>query len=112
MVALKHVGDSNLELKRMFVHTDHQGQGIGKLLVQNLLSHAKKTRRPDSIISLICTNSRRGPLQFYQNLGFRQSEAAKIVVGWIQYLPVVFTGIVDIKLTLKLDEIDINCMSK
>ena len=72
MVALKDVGDSNLELKRMFVHTDHQGQGIGKLLVQNLLNYARKTRGPDSIISLICTNSRRGALQFYQNLGFRQ----------------------------------------
>ncbi len=100
LIALK-VDGSGSELKRMFVREDYRGCGIGLLLAETLLDHVRRIRIHQ--VSLIVTNSRKGAIKFYEKIGFEKSFSFKIDVGWIRFLPIILTGIQDIKYVLEIN---------
>jgi GNAT superfamily N-acetyltransferase len=70
-----HIGAQDrgdyIELRRMYVRSEHRRQGIGTLLVQALIEHCKKHKA--GIVKL--WTSEDGPGRFlYAKLGFRQVE--------------------------------------
>lgn len=56
---------SKAQLMQMAIDTEFQGKGIGKLLVHELISFAKK----EGIKEIIC-HSRKNVNAFYQKIGF------------------------------------------
>jgi ribosomal protein S18 acetylase RimI-like enzyme len=103
LVALKfdESDKSDSELKRMFVREDCRGHGVGLLLAEALLAHVRRNRMRR--VTLIVTNSRKQAIKFYEKLGFKKLFSFKIVVGWIRFLPVIFTGIEDVKYELEIN---------
>ena len=52
-------------IQDILVHPDHQGQGLGKRLVQSILHRYRHVRQ-----KILLTDDRPDQLSFYQSLGF------------------------------------------
>lgn len=68
------------QLMQMAVETQHQGKGIGKLLVKELINFSKT----NGIQEVVC-HARDNAVPFYQNLGFEIYDKPFIEVGIQHY---------------------------
>jgi predicted GNAT family N-acyltransferase len=69
-------GQTKTQLMQMAVETNQQGKGIGKLLVNELLSFCKSK----GIEEVVC-HSRENAIAFYLNLGFEIYDEPFVEVG-------------------------------
>lgn len=70
--ALRKYSDSDVEIKRVFVRENYRGQNIGGLLLEQLISHAKKSGYKRIILE---TGSfLQDSLRLYFRYGFEQIE--------------------------------------
>jgi len=69
VIALRDIGAGSCEMKRLYVRPAHRGQGLGRLLVQSLISEARRlgyrTMKLDTAPQL--TDAQR----LYESMGFR-----------------------------------------
>jgi len=63
------VDDETVEIKNISIHADHQGKGIGTLLLKDAMEKAKSRGFKKVIIGT--GNSSVGQLYLYQKVGFR-----------------------------------------
>lgn len=59
-------GEKHFQIRGMAVDSEYQGQGAGKFLVKECISHAKRLNG-----SVIWCNAREKALEFYKKLGFK-----------------------------------------
>ena len=72
--------ETKTQLMQMAVETQHQGKGIGKLLVKELINFSKT----NGIQEVVC-HARDNAVPFYQNLGFEIYDEPFIEVGIQHY---------------------------
>ena len=66
-------GSSDMELVRMYVEASQRGRGLGKCLVECLLTHAKEMGA--SSISLHTPTVNAPAIGFYERMGFTKKRA-------------------------------------
>ena len=75
-VALRPLSSDICEMKRMYVRPSFRGQGLGRILAQDIIAEARKRRyrkmRLDSLSSM------REALSLYESLGFVQIDAYRL----------------------------------
>jgi GNAT superfamily N-acetyltransferase len=68
-VALRDMGDDVCEMKRMFVHSDYQGRGLGRLLADEVIREARQIGYKSM---RLYTGDRQHEAQsLYENIGFK-----------------------------------------
>ncbi len=81
------VGDGTVicYIQDFVVHPDYQGTGIGRMMMQQLISHAKQLRIEDSEL-MLCLMCAKGREKFYEKFGFMGRPTETLGPGMIQYL--------------------------
>jgi len=91
LVAFTHavVQGARADVLRMYVHPDHQGEGIGAELHEHLLAEleAYDVERIRSLDFAFNDASRR----FYEGLGFEQTDTGEVVIDGESYDEAVYT---------------------
>ncbi len=57
-------------IQDVIVHREHQGKGVGRLIVKRLIDYAKENSLPNTVVSIGLMSSK-GKDEFYSKLGFR-----------------------------------------
>lgn len=60
------------EINQLYIHQDHQGQGIGRALIDEAKSYAVAARGPHAGLSVRTFDVNQGARAFYQTLGFEE----------------------------------------
>ena len=93
--------DSKFELKRLSVKSEYRRFGIGRSLVETVISQSKHLNGQTLVLST--KNVRQKAQRLYQSLGFEQKGSSRVKEGILQFFPSFVTGIVDINYELCLD---------
>jgi putative acetyltransferase len=72
-VALRPIGDTVCEMKRLFVRPVHQGYGLGRMLAQRVISEAESIGY--STMKLDTLPSMHSAVRLYESLGFVRCSA-------------------------------------
>lgn len=67
-VAMRDLGNGICEMKRMYVDPKHHGRGVGRMLAETLLSHAKKAGY--ARMRLDTSRNQLPAIALYESLGF------------------------------------------
>lgn len=68
------IGDGGLYfyIQDLIVHPDFQGKGIGKVMMQELMTYIKSSAKPGSYIALLASKGRK---EFYKQFEFEARDA-------------------------------------
>ena len=68
------IGDGGLfyDIVDVAVLAEHRGNGVGKLIMDSLMSYIDRNARPSS---LVCLMANKGVASFYEKYGFKAREA-------------------------------------
>jgi GNAT superfamily N-acetyltransferase len=72
-----------LHIQDVIVRPAFQGQGIGKLIMEELLKYIEKTGVKDTNVGLMCSKGRE---KFYETFGFMERPSEKFGAGMIKIL--------------------------
>ena len=72
-----------LHVQDVIVHPAFQGQGIGKLIMDELLTHIEKVGIRNTNVGLMCSKGRE---KFYETFGFIERPNEKFGAGMIKIL--------------------------
>jgi len=72
-----------LHVQDVIVRPEFQGQGIGKLIMNDLLSYIEKVGVSNTNVGLMCSKGRE---DFYKALGFTERPSEKFGAGMIKIL--------------------------
>ncbi|XP_066430686.1 probable N-acetyltransferase CML1 [Eleutherodactylus coqui] len=82
--------EKNLELKRMYISSQHRGKGIGKLLCRTVIDFARKSGCNAVVLST--TSIQATAIQLYLKMGFKCSDTDEysallglIGISWVGY---------------------------
>jgi GNAT superfamily N-acetyltransferase len=69
------IGDGGLfyDIVDVAVVAEHQGQGVGKMIMDSLMGYIERNARPSS---LVCLFANKGVAPFYERYGFKARDAA------------------------------------
>jgi ribosomal protein S18 acetylase RimI-like enzyme len=87
---------SQVQLVSMWTAPTHRRQGLGRMLVNEVLSWARG--RTAETLTLMVTSGNEPAMRFYERLGFVQtgrSETYPNDAGWVKYemaMPIIITG--------------------
>ena len=77
------IGDNAiyLHISDVIIRPEFQGQGIGKLIMQELLAHVENVGGKNTNIGLMCSKGRE---EFYKRFGFEERPNEKFGAGMIK----------------------------
>lgn len=78
------IGDGAVyfHVQDVIVHPDHQGQGLGHLIMERLEAYLAGHAHKGSMVGLMCARGKEG---FYENYGYRRRPNEKEGAGMMKY---------------------------
>lgn len=79
MVGIKAHEDGSGEVKRLEVHPDYQGHGLGRKLMEATIAYARENLMPALHLNVSKTQSK--PIALYKALGFVETREERLAYG-------------------------------
>jgi len=79
MVGLKRIDDNTLEIKRLQIAANHQGKGLGRMLMKHVLEYAHLHNK--SSLCLDVSEPQTKAKNFYLSMGFKIVHIENRVLG-------------------------------